>query len=52
MERVVPVMALLYILGGVAILLQNWQEVPGALALIVRSAFSPTAAAGALREPP
>ncbi|MDD6287215.1 MAG: amino acid carrier protein [Acidaminococcus fermentans] len=46
MERVVPVMALLYILGGVAILLQNWQEVPGALALIVRSAFSPMAAAG------
>ena len=46
MERVVPFMALLYILGGLAILLQHWQEVPGALALILRSAFSPVAAAG------
>ena len=46
MERVVPFMALLYILGGLGILLQHLAEVPAALLLIVKSAFSPLAAVG------
>lgn len=36
MERVVPIMALLYILGGLAILVQHLPQVPETLELIVR----------------
>ncbi len=46
MERVVPFMALLYILGGLGILLEYLSEVPAALFLIIRSAFTPMAAVG------
>lgn len=46
MERVVPIMALLYILGGLAILVQHLPQVPATLELIVRSAFTPMAGVG------
>lgn len=46
MEKVIPVMALLYILGGLGILLTHVTAVPGAVALIFKSAFTPMAAVG------
>jgi AGCS family alanine or glycine:cation symporter len=45
--RLVPVMIVLYLLGAAYVLSHHWQEIPGLLALIVRSAFSPTDATGA-----
>jgi AGCS family alanine or glycine:cation symporter len=42
----VPVMALIYIAGGVLVLLLNYQAVPGAIVLIFERAFTPTAATG------
>ena len=46
MERIVPFMAMLYILGGIGILLMNINAVPGAVALIFKSAFTPMAGVG------
>lgn len=46
MERVVPFMAMLYILGGIGILLMNLPQVPSAVALIFKSAFTPMAGVG------
>ncbi|MFK7975842.1 MAG: alanine/glycine:cation symporter family protein [Halioglobus sp.] len=43
---VVPFMAIAYILVSLLILLMNISAVPGAVALIVKSAFSPVAATG------
>ena len=45
-ELVVPFMAGAYILGTVIILIVNASAVPAAFAFIVKSAFTPTAAAG------
>jgi AGCS family alanine or glycine:cation symporter len=42
----VPVMALIYIAAGLLVLILNYQAVPGALALILERAFTPTAATG------
>lgn len=42
----VPFMALFYLLAGLAVVLLRIDQVPQALALIVRSAFTPQAAAG------
>lgn len=42
----VPFMALLYLVGGLTILLINFDKIPGAFALIIQSAFSPQAAVG------
>ena len=42
----VPLMAFIYIVAGVVVLSLNYQAVPGALALILERAFSPTAATG------
>ena len=39
-------MAMLYILGGIGILLMNINAVPGAVALIFKSAFTPMAGVG------
>ena len=41
-----PFMALLYILGGLGILLMNLPQVPSAIALIFKSAFTPMAGVG------
>ena len=45
-ERLVPLMAVLYIGGALVILLANAPQVPGALGMIVTDAFTGTAAAG------
>jgi AGCS family alanine or glycine:cation symporter len=42
----VPIMIVFYVAGALVVLLLNIGLVPGALALIVEKAFSPTAAAG------
>ena len=46
MSRAVPIMAVLYIVMGLGVLIVNISQVPAVVALIVRSAFSPTAAVG------
>ena len=46
MERVVPFMAVCYILGGIGILILNWSIVPEAVALIFKSAFTPMSGVG------
>ncbi len=45
-EILVPFMALLYLGGGIVVLLRFAGEVPGAIALVFESAFSGAAAAG------
>lgn len=45
-EMLVPFMAGLYVLGGVTILILNAGKLPGAVYLIIDSAFHPTAAMG------
>lgn len=46
MEKIVPFMALIYILGGIGILLTHLPMVPAAFALIFKSAFTPMAGIG------
>ena len=46
MERVVPFMAAAYIIAGVGILIMNFQQVPVAIGLIFKSAFTPMAGVG------
>ena len=50
--RVVPFMAVCYILGGLGILIVNWSAVPEAFALIFKSAFTPMAGWAASPAPP
>jgi AGCS family alanine or glycine:cation symporter len=45
-EWLVPIMAVVYLAGGLIILAMNIQDVPAGLAFIVRSAFTDTAATG------
>ena len=45
-EKIVPIMAVAYLIGALAILAINAGEVPGALLLIVTSAFEPAPAIG------
>ena len=45
-ERIVPLMAILYIIGAILVLLFNIQAIPSAVALIIESAFNPSAALG------
>ena len=45
-EKVVPLMAILYIIVGLCVIFANVSELPGAFALIVKSAFDPSAAWG------
>lgn len=46
MSTAVPIMAVLYIIMGLGVIILNIQAVPGVIALIFKSAFSPTAAVG------
>lgn len=46
MSRAVPIMAVLYIIMGLGVLILNFQQIPAVVALIFKSAFSPTAAVG------
>lgn len=45
-SKLVPFMALLYVLVSVSILLSNFSAIPAAIMLVIDSAFSPTAATG------
>ncbi len=45
-EKLVPVMAVLYIVGGLIILISRIQYIPATFALIVTAAFDPTAIIG------
>ena len=45
-EKVVPFMAGIYILGAVLVLICNYSSIPGAVSIIIRSAFNPQAALG------
>ena len=45
-EKVVPAMAILYILGALMVLVFNFKALPEAITLIVYSAFNPRAALG------
>lgn len=45
-EKLVPFMAVFYVLTCLVLLILNWRNVPGALVLIVESAFSGQAAVG------
>lgn len=47
-EKVVPVMACLYIVGSVIVLALNWRALPGAFGSIFVCAFDPQAAGGAV----
>lgn len=47
-ERLVPFMALLYVLLGFGVMILNAGKVPGVFAMIVQSAFSPAAFTGGL----
>ncbi len=46
MSKAVPIMAVLYIAMGLGVLVLHFREIPAVIALIFRSAFSPTAAVG------
>lgn len=45
-EKVVPFMAILYIIGSLLVLFFNYDKIPSALLLIIESAFNPKAALG------
>ena len=45
-EKIVPTMAILYILGSVMLLIFNFKAIPAAIKLILYSAINPTAALG------
>lgn len=47
-EKVVPVMAALYLVGGLVLLIVNFRGIPGALASIFVGAFCPRAVGGAV----
>ncbi len=45
-EKIVPIMALLYIVGGLVVICINITEIPQTFALIFKNAFNPAAALG------
>lgn len=45
--RLVPIMVVVYLLGGLLVLVTNWETIPALLKLIVVSAFNPQEASGA-----
>ena len=46
-EKVVPFMAMFYIIGSLVVIFVNITEVPAVLGMIIESAFNPSAAGGA-----
>ncbi len=46
MSKAVPLMAVIYTLMGLGVVVMNWRAIPDVVALVVTSAFSPTAAVG------
>lgn len=47
-EKMVPFMAIAYVLGSIAVIAFNITNVPAAVSLIIKSAFNPQAVGGAL----
>lgn len=45
-EKIVPIMAALYIVGVLIVLITNFSAIPAAISLIIQSAFNPKAALG------
>ena len=45
-DKIVPIMCGVYVLAGMVILIKNYSEVPGAISLIVSTAFNPDAYRG------
>ena len=45
-EKIVPTMAILYILGALLVLICNFKAIPSAITLIIKSAFNPSAVLG------
>ena len=45
-EKIVPLMAILYIIVGLCVIFANISELPSAFALIIKAAFNPSAAWG------
>ncbi len=45
-EKLVPIMAVIYLVGGIAVLIANAADVPAAFALIFECAFNPQASVG------
>lgn len=45
-EKIVPTMAILYIIGALLVLIFNFKAIPSAITLIIKSAFNPSAALG------
>ena len=45
-EKLVPIMAVIYLIGGLVVLILNIQNLPGAFALIFQCAFNPQAEVG------
>ncbi|MDO4590015.1 MAG: sodium:alanine symporter family protein [Slackia sp.] len=45
-EKMVPIMAIIYLLGGIGVLVVNAADVPAAFALIFECAFNPEASVG------
>ena len=45
-EKIVPTMAILYIIGALLVLICNFKSIPSAITLIIKSAFNPSAVLG------
>jgi len=45
-ELIVPFMAIFYIVGAIMVLVFNYQSIPAAVAMVIKGAFTPTAAVG------
>lgn len=45
-EKIVPTMAILYIIGALLVLICNFKAIPSAITLIIKSAFNPSSVLG------
>lgn len=45
-SKIVPFMALMYVIIAIGVLAANWEQIPAAVALVIDSAFNPAAATG------
>ncbi|MBM7555453.1 alanine/glycine:cation symporter family protein [Halanaerobacter jeridensis] len=45
-SKIVPLMSAVYIIGAMTIIISNFQQLPAAITLIIKHAFSPTSAIG------
>lgn len=45
-EIIVPLMAMIYLAAGIVVLISNFQNIPGAIQIVFKGAFSPISVAG------